>query len=87
MAVLQQIVDTIDAFGDQTSGWYDKFWVAVVMLVIGVVALVLALLATFERADRLSAFSMALAGAIFFDAALNVYFRLVVLHFGYDVPL
>ena len=53
---------------------------------LGVLALVLASLATLRDPSRLAAIVMAIAGGVFLQGIVVLYYRVIVSHFGYDVP-
>jgi hypothetical protein len=81
--------DTIRAFGDQpptNQPWYLDTWFIVLQFLLGVLALVLASLATLRHPSRLAAVVMAIAGGVFLQGIVVLYYRVIVSHFGYDVP-
>ena len=81
--------DTIRAFGDQpptNQPWYLDTWFIVLQFLLGVLALVLASLATLRDPSRLAAIVMAIAGGVFLQGIVVLYYRVIVSHFGYDVP-
>jgi hypothetical protein len=90
MAVAVHLLgDTIRAFGDpaQTGQpWYLDTWFVVLQFLIGVVALALASLAAVRSPGRLPAVAMAIAGGVFLQGFVYIYYRVVVSYFGYDVP-
>ena len=57
-----------------------------VQFLIGVVALALASMAAVRNPGRLAAVAMAIAGGVFLQGIVLLYYRVIVSHFGYDVP-
>ena len=81
--------DTIRAFaGEPPTGqpWYLETWFIVLQFLLGVLALALASLAVLREPSRLAAIVMAIAGGVFLQGIVVLYYRVIVSHFGYDVP-
>jgi len=81
--------DTIRAFaGEPPAGqpWYLETWFIVLQFLLGVLALTLASLAILREPSRFAAIVMAIAGGVFLQGIVVLYYRVIVSHFGYDVP-
>jgi hypothetical protein len=80
--------DTIRAFGDQSPEppWYLDTWFVVVQFLLGALALALASVAALRSPSRLAAVVMAIAGGVFLQGVVLLYYRVIVSHFGYDIP-
>ena len=52
----------------------------------GALALARASLAVLREPSRLAAIVMAIAGGVFLQGIVVLYYRVIVSHFGYDVP-
>ena len=88
--VVQLVGDTIRAFGNRgISGppWYFDTWFVVLAFLLGALALALASLAALRNPSGLTAVAMAIAGGVFVQGSFSLYYRVIVSHFGYDVPL
>ena len=87
--VVHLIGDTIRAFaGEPPTGqpWYLDTWFIVLQFLLGVLALALASLAVLREPSRFAAIVMAIAGGVFLQGIVVLYYRVIVSHFGYDVP-
>jgi hypothetical protein len=83
------IGDTIRAFAGQAptgQPWYLETWFIVLQFLLGAIALTLASLAVLRDPSRLAAIVMAIAGGAFLQGMVVLFYRVVVSHFGYDVP-
>ena len=82
--------DTVRSFGDRSvpdQPWYFDTWFVVVQFLLGALALALASVAVGRNPGRLSAVAMAIAGGVFLQGFVLLYYRVVVSWIGYDVPL
>ena len=83
------IGDTIRAFAGQAptgQPWYLETWFIVLQFLLGVLALALASVAVLREPSRFAAIVMAIAGGAFLQGIVVLYYRVIVSHFGYDVP-
>ena len=90
MIAAQVVGDTLRAFGDHSSfdtPWYFTTWYIVALLVVGACALVLATVAVLRRTGVAAALVLGIAAVVFAQGFLDVYYRVVVSHFGYGAPL
>jgi hypothetical protein len=94
VALIPQVIvlagDTIRAFGDNDltgTPWYFDTWFVVLQFLLGALALALASVGALRNPGGLSALAMAIAGGVFLQGSFSLYYRVIVSHFGYDVPL
>jgi hypothetical protein len=87
---IQLFGDTIVAFRDISSvGWpwyYETWFIFVAILIMGI-AMVLASVAVLRQPGRFSWIVFAMAAAGLLQGAIQLYYRIIVSHFGYDIPL
>ena len=94
VALIPQVIvlagDTIRAFGDNDltgTPWYFDTWFVVLQFLLGALALALAFVGALRIPGGLSALAMAIAGGVFLQGSFSLYYRVIISHFGYDVPL